>query len=46
MSCVCSKAKEVKTMKRIFWAIASLGMLTALISMVPDIRRYIRISSM
>jgi hypothetical protein len=33
-------------MKRVIWAIASLGMITALISMVPDIRRYIRISTM
>jgi hypothetical protein len=33
-------------MKRVILAIASLGVITALISMVPDIRRYLRIRSM
>jgi hypothetical protein len=34
------------TMKRLILTIASLGMITAFISMVPDIRRYLKIRSM
>lgn len=33
-------------MKKAIWAAASLGMLTLLVSMAPDIRRYLRIRCM
>ena len=33
-------------MKRLFLAIASLGVITALVSLAPDIRRYLKIRSM
>jgi hypothetical protein len=33
-------------MKKAIWAAASLGMLTLLVSMAPDIRRYLRIRFM
>jgi hypothetical protein len=33
-------------MKKLIFAMASLGMLSILVSMVPDIRRYLRIRAM
>jgi len=36
----------VKRMKKVILTMASLGMLTLLISMTPDIRRYIRMRLM
>jgi len=33
-------------MKRAIWTAASLGLVTLLISMAPDIRRYLRIRMM
>ena len=41
-----SKQDEVKRMKKLILAMASLGMISMLISLVPDIRRYLRIRSM
>jgi hypothetical protein len=36
----------VKRMKKVILTMASLGMLTLLISMTPDIRRYLRMRLM
>jgi hypothetical protein len=33
-------------MKKLFFALASLGFVSVLVSLVPDIRRYLRIRSM
>ncbi|WP_432756490.1 DUF6893 family small protein [Alloacidobacterium dinghuense] len=33
-------------MKRAIWTLASLGMLTLLVTLAPDIRRYLRIRCM
>ena len=33
-------------MKRAIWTMASLGMITLLVSMAPDIKRYLRIKFM
>jgi Family of unknown function (DUF6893) len=33
-------------MKQAIWAVAAIGMAWLLVSTVPDIRRYVRISSM
>ena len=33
-------------MKRVFWTMASLGVLALLVSAAPDIRRYIRMQCM
>jgi hypothetical protein len=33
-------------MKKLLLALASLGMISVLVSLVPDIRRYLRIRSM
>ena len=33
-------------MKRTIWAVAVIGMAWFLVTMAPDIRRYLRISSM
>jgi hypothetical protein len=33
-------------MKKVLLAMASLGMITVLVSLVPDIRRYLRMRSM
>jgi hypothetical protein len=38
--------KEVRQMKRAMLAIASLGMIALLVTLAPDIRRYLRIRSM
>lgn len=37
---------EVKRMKKLILALASLGVVSVLVSLVPDIRRYLRIRSM
>jgi hypothetical protein len=38
--------REVRQMKKVILAMASLGMIALLVTMAPDIRRYLRIRSM
>jgi hypothetical protein len=33
-------------MRRAIWTVASLGLLTLLVTMAPDIRRYLRMRTM